>query len=771
VQAPDEYHDNFTSDDRPANATGTKAGKACDQEKEGEEKKEAALTHVVSKVVPAVTKFDKDLLSDNRTSGKVVGGSKGPADVHKRGDKDFVKDENTAFAHVSARVTHPLKNVTINALKKVNGSGDSKDPEWDEKSVQGPKTYEDDFVSDNRSAGTGSNGTKGPEDVSERGDKDFVEDQNAALAHISAEVKHTAANATSTKGSGKGHAKDPNWDEKSVQAPDEYHDNFTSDDRPANATGTKAGKACDQDKEGEEKKEAALTHVVSKVVPAVTKFDKDLLSDNRTSGKVVGGSKGPADVHKRGDKDFVKDENTALAHVSAHVTHPSNGSGKENAKDPEWDGRSVQGPDEYHDNFTSDDRPGGAEKPSDKDKEGEEKKAALTHMSSKVVPPVTKFDKDLLSDNRTSGKVVDGSKGPADVHTRGDKDFVKDENSALNLIVPAVTKFDKDLLSDNRTSGKVVDGSKGPADVHKRGDKDFVKDENSALNLVVPPVTKFDNDLVSDNRSSGKVVDGSKGPSDVHKRGDKDFVKDENSALTLVVVKKAPTNEEEIDQACRREKAERLRQAQHDWDISDAEWRRQKRILADKEAEHESEVADVKQQEGVVATESKDVTVAKAAVAKKSHCPPELEEAREVLARMEAEPNQNNDDINDECKQRKKVMVLENCVEQLRKAEAVLAGEHEEHSTEKTDLANENSQADDAAQAVPPQEDNVDEAKEDLDAKRKELKIWKERNEAADKTDDNSGKEADSKAEKSSASRAVSAAALALAAAALFVAA
>jgi len=180
-------------------------------------------------------------------------------------------------------------------------------------------------------------------------------------------------------------------------------------------------------------------------------------------------------------------------------------------------------------------------------------------------------------------------------------------------------------------------------------------------------------------------------------------------------------SEEEIDEQCRREKEEMLRKAQHDFDVSDAEYRRQKKILADNEADHKSEVADVKAQEKVVSKEEVDVKDAAAVVKENEHCPPELEKAEAELSKLLAEPNSSPEDIEAECKAEKRVLKYKACVEKLRAAEAKLAQEHSEHSQEKSDLGHEVNQADSAERKIPPQEGNVADAKADLDAKRKRL--------------------------------------------------
>merc|ERR1719313_3229633 len=101
---------------------------------------------------------------------------------------------------------------------------------------------------------------------------------------------------------------------------------------------------------------------------------------------------------------------------------------------------------------------------------------------------------------------------------------------------------------------------------------------------------------------------------------------------------------------------------------------------------------------------------AKEAVEENAHCPPDLKEAREKLAELEAIPNETPEDIEEECAARKRVLRLEACVEILREAEEVLHEEKEDYSGEKTQLGHEHGEAADAADALPPQEQRVADA-------------------------------------------------------------
>jgi len=163
-----------------------------------------------------------------------------------------------------------------------------------------------------------------------------------------------------------------------------------------------------------------------------------------------------------------------------------------------------------------------------------------------------------------------------------------------------------------------------------------------------------------------------------------------------------------------------------------AEYLRQKKILEGKEDDHSAEKTDVNQQEKVVGGEWSDVKNAKETVADHAHCPPDLEKAKEELAKANAElskqqgiPNDTPADIDAECVAQKAVLEAEEsvrkaeqCMEELRRAQAVLGTQKGEHGDEQTDLNGEKSEEDQAAAAVPPQAKIVCDLKAALDAAR-----------------------------------------------------
>jgi len=163
-----------------------------------------------------------------------------------------------------------------------------------------------------------------------------------------------------------------------------------------------------------------------------------------------------------------------------------------------------------------------------------------------------------------------------------------------------------------------------------------------------------------------------------------------------------------------------------------AEYLRQKKILENKQDDHAAEKVDVDQQEEVVSSEWSDVKNAKETVADHAHCPPDLEKAKAELSKAQAEldkqlgiPNDTAEDIDAECEAKKAILVAEamvrkaeQCMEELRRAQAVLKSQDAEHSGEKSDLNGEERQEDSAAAKLPPQEKIVCDLKAALDAAR-----------------------------------------------------
>jgi len=135
-----------------------------------------------------------------------------------------------------------------------------------------------------------------------------------------------------------------------------------------------------------------------------------------------------------------------------------------------------------------------------------------------------------------------------------------------------------------------------------------------------------------------------------------------------------------------------------------AEYLRQKKILEGWQGDHADEKADT-------AVERKDVKEAKVVVARDAHCPPELEKALAELSKQEGIPDDTSADVDAECVAKKAVLEAQKCVDRLRKAEAVLADEKDQHSEEAGEEA-------DAAAKLPAQEKLVCELKAALDAAR-----------------------------------------------------
>jgi len=155
------------------------------------------------------------------------------------------------------------------------------------------------------------------------------------------------------------------------------------------------------------------------------------------------------------------------------------------------------------------------------------------------------------------------------------------------------------------------------------------------------------------------------------------------------------------------------------------EYLRQKAILEKREDTHADEQADVADQTEEVAQTRMKVKNAQIAVKKNAHCPPQLEEAKQHLADLEAVPNETPEDIEEECKAKKVVLEKEQCVEVLREAESVLRENKMDHHGEKGELKSEEYDEQQAADRLPPQEKRVADAKAALDAARAALEALK----------------------------------------------
>jgi len=184
--------------------------------------------------------------------------------------------------------------------------------------------------------------------------------------------------------------------------------------------------------------------------------------------------------------------------------------------------------------------------------------------------------------------------------------------------------------------------------------------------------------------------------------------------------KKGPSQHgfDELNKRCQDKKDALLKEADAAIEALLNDYLRQKKILEGKEDVHADEKADVDQQEKVVVEERIDVKEAKVVVKRNAHCPPELVKAKEELSQQQAIPNDSSEDIDAECVARKAVMEAEQCVEALRKAEAVLGTQRGEHKKEGSHLDAEAQEEDEAAAALPPQEKIVCELKAALDAAR-----------------------------------------------------
>jgi len=189
--------------------------------------------------------------------------------------------------------------------------------------------------------------------------------------------------------------------------------------------------------------------------------------------------------------------------------------------------------------------------------------------------------------------------------------------------------------------------------------------------------------------------------------------------------KKGVTVTDGSDAKCKGDKDALLEALLADIKALEDEYLRQKRILEGKEDDHADEKADVAAQKEEVDQTRDRVKKAKVAVKRNEHCPPELEDAKQHLADLEAVPNETPEDIEEECQAKKVVLEKEKCVEVLREAESVLRADKIAHSGEKSELGSEEYEEDRAADALPPQEKRVADAKAALDAARAALEALK----------------------------------------------
>jgi hypothetical protein len=171
-----------------------------------------------------------------------------------------------------------------------------------------------------------------------------------------------------------------------------------------------------------------------------------------------------------------------------------------------------------------------------------------------------------------------------------------------------------------------------------------------------------------------------------------------------------------IKSTCQAQRDELIAHAGLDLDALRAYWLKQKSILKGKEAQHNEEKGDVVDQKTDVAAQAAQVVQAKKDVEEKAHCPPELEAAEDQLAGLKAIANKKPADIDAECKAENRVLVAKKCVDELRAAEAILEGEHNEHSVERSQLEGEKADVHEAKAALPPQEQKVADARAALDA-------------------------------------------------------
>jgi hypothetical protein len=171
-----------------------------------------------------------------------------------------------------------------------------------------------------------------------------------------------------------------------------------------------------------------------------------------------------------------------------------------------------------------------------------------------------------------------------------------------------------------------------------------------------------------------------------------------------------------IESTCQAERDDLISSVGVDLDALRRALARQKALLGDKEQHHAQQKEHVVAQKVDVATTQAQVEKAKTDVEDKAHCPPELEAAQDALAKLRAIPNKTPSDIDAECKAEQRVLDAQKCVDELRTAEAILENHRDNHSAEKSQLADEHADVHQAKAALPPQEQKVADAQAALDA-------------------------------------------------------
>jgi hypothetical protein len=233
----------------------------------------------------------------------------------------------------------------------------------------------------------------------------------------------------------------------------------------------------------------------------------------------------------------------------------------------------------------------------------------------------------------------------------------------------------------------------------------------NAAQKVLTQQTKehtHENDDLNDEQSQERTAAGLVPPSEATTADAK--------AAWLAAKKKGYAGIEKIEAACQADRDALEANADDEIRALADDYSSQKAKLADLQGRHKAEKADVVEQKKSVVREQKDITPAQKAVDKKSHCPADLEAAEAELARLTAIPNKTPEDVDKECKVRKQVLELKQCVQELRAAEQVLSKETSHYTQESSELREESKQEADAADLVPPQQAKVNGAESALKA-------------------------------------------------------
>jgi len=160
-------------------------------------------------------------------------------------------------------------------------------------------------------------------------------------------------------------------------------------------------------------------------------------------------------------------------------------------------------------------------------------------------------------------------------------------------------------------------------------------------------------------------------------------------------------------------------QAQQEHEL-EQEYRNENRILESVRDVAEDRKQEVREQKTVVREVRERVEESKTVYERTKTCPAEHRKLEEELEAMEAAPNESEEDIDAECQKKKEILEKEKCVDEYVKAQSTLSRVHTTYTEEKEELSSDADVAKASSQAVDPYARRTEEAKDTLDAERKD---------------------------------------------------